>query len=154
MNFKSKEMRRLWSRLEKVYFNIEPTIQKTVQNNETYIVKKNAGQMFAGIRADNKPIKPDYAPATIAYKKRKRQPFNRVTLRDSGDFHFKHLKVIARRNDFVIDTSLSGTRPYGFLMKPNRYGEQILGLTPKNLDELANKKVIPAIEKLFKKLKK
>ena len=40
MNFKSKEMRRLWSRLEKVYFNIEPTIQKTVQNNETYIVKK------------------------------------------------------------------------------------------------------------------
>ena len=36
----------------------------------------------------------------------------------------------------------------------NKYGEEILGLTPKNLNDLATKKVIPAIEKLFKKLKK
>ena len=154
MNFKSKEMKMLWSRLEKVYFNIEPTMQKTIQNNETYIVKKNAGQMFSGIRADNKPIKPSYAMATIEYKKKKQQPFNRVTLRDSGDFHFKHLKVFARRTDFVIDTSLTGSRPYGFLMSKNRYGEEILGLTPDNLQDLAKTKVIPAIEKLFKKLKK
>ena len=154
MGFKSKEMKHLWRKLEKVYFNIDPTIEKTVQNNENFIIKMNTEQMYKGELSTGKEIRPSYAPATIAYKKRKGQPFDRVTLRDTGQF-YKKLKVIARYKDFVIDTSLSGARPYGFLMKGKRsYGEDILGLNDKNKKELVNKKLLKPLEKLFNTLKK
>lgn len=154
MGFKSKEMENLWQKLEKVYFNIDPTIQKTVQVNENFIIKMNTEQMYRGELSTGKEIRPSYAPATVAYKKRNNQPFDRVTLRDTGQF-YKELKVIARYKDFVIDTSLSGFRPYGFLMKGKRaYGEDILGLNDKNKKELVNKKLLKPIEKLFNTLKK
>lgn len=153
MKFKSREFKGLWRELEKVYFNIEPVMQNVIQNNERFIVDMNAQQMYAGEKATGKPIKPPYAPATIRYKQKKGQPTNRVTLRDTGDFHFKHLKVIARYNDFVIDTSLSGNRPYGFLMQgPRSYGEDILGLQDKNMRKLYDQKLKKPIENLFKKL--
>ena len=152
MGFKSKEMKHLWRKLEKVYFNIDPTIEKVVQTNERFIVKMNTEQMYKGELSTGQAIRPPYSPATIQYKKRKNQPSNRVTLRDTGNFHFSQLKVIARYKDFVIDTSLSGSRPYGFLM--SKYGEDILGLNDKNKKELVNKKLLKPIEKLFNTLKK
>ena len=152
MGFKSKEMKHLWRKLEHVYFKIDPTIEKTVQANENFIIKMNTEQMHRGELSTGKEIRPSYAPATIQYKKRKGQPFDRVTLRDTGNFHFSQLKVIARYKDFVIDTSLSGSRPYGFLM--SKYGEDILGLNDKNKKELVNKKLLKPLEKLFNTLKK
>lgn len=152
MGFKSKEMKKLWRKLEHVYFKIDPTIEKVVQTSERFIVKMNAEQMNAGQLSTGQSIRPSYAPATIQYKKRKGQPFDRVTLRDTGNFHFSQLKAIARYKDFVIDTSLSGSRPYGFLM--SKYGEDILGLNDKNKKELVNKKLLKPLEKLFNTLKK
>ena len=154
----SKEMKAAIKRLEKVYFKIDEVIEKRIQANERFIINLNAAQMYRGEKADGTPIKPSYAPATIRYKQKVGQPYDRVTLRDSGDFQFKQLKVIATRNKFYIDTSLSANRPYNFLMEGTKkragYGEGILGLNEKNLEKLVKTKLLKPIEKLFKTLKK
>ena len=90
----SKEMKAVIKRLEKVYFKIDEVIEKRIQANERFIINLNAAQMYRGEKADGTEIKPSYAPSTIRYKKKVGQPYNRVTLRDSGDFQFKELKVI------------------------------------------------------------
>ena len=154
----SKEMKKLIKMLEKVYFEIDEVIEKRVQANERYIINLNAAQMYRGEKADGTPILPSYAPSTILYKKKMGQPYNRVTLRDSGDFHFKELKVIAMHDKFHIDTSLSSQRPYDFLMKGTKkraaYGEGVLGLNDKNIEKLFKAKLKKPLEKLFKTLKK
>ena len=151
---RSKEMKSLWRKLERVYFGLDPLIEKKVQANERFIVKMNAAQMYAGKDRNGNDIQPAYKPYTIRMKRLKKQPTDRVTLRDKGNFHFKHLQVFAMYNSFAIDTSLGSQRPYGFLMSEKRYGEDILGLNDKNMEIFFNKKLRKPIEKLFEKLKK
>ena len=53
------------------------------------IAETNADQMFAGLRADDTEIGDEYPykPFTIQEKIRKQQPYDRVTLKDTGEFH-------------------------------------------------------------------
>lgn len=61
--------------------------RETLSENADTMASLNEQQMFAGIRADGSEILPSYADLTIEIKKQKGQPYDRVTLRDEGDFY-------------------------------------------------------------------
>lgn len=67
-----------------------------------------------------------YSPLTIEIKKEKGQPYNRVTLRDEGDFD-QSFYVEADRRQFTIKAADWKTEDL-----IQRYGRQILGLTEEN----------------------
>jgi len=74
----------------------------------------------------------EYAPLTISIKKAKGQPYDRVTLKDTGDFF----------NGFRADTSEWPVQIYSTDRKARslaeRYGSGIFGLTSDNLDQFTS----------------
>ena len=87
------------------------------------IADTNADQMFAGLRADDTEIEPAYKPFTIAIKKEKGQPTDRVTLKDTGEFH-RSIFVKFEGDKIIID---SDNDLRDKLVK--KYGAKIFGLT-------------------------
>lgn len=123
--------------------NINRYTKTLVLDNERVIIELNVDkQLFEdGINRDGISIDSyqPYHPITVRYKFRKRQPYDRVTLRDSGDFH-KSFKVIADDLEFMIyadDWKLSELL--------NKYGANILGLTDENLQIVVWEYIYPAI---------
>lgn len=87
---------------------------------------------YRGINGDEVEImsyKP-YAPSTIKRKKKKGQPTNRVTLKDTGKW-YKSLKLIYDVDGFYI---VSTDDKHKYLKE--RYGEKILKLTREHLNEV------------------
>jgi hypothetical protein len=87
-----------------------------------------------------------YQPKTIEIKQIKGQPYNRVTLRDEGDFH----------SSFYVDFSNQGFEIKASDEKTehlvNKYGRQILGLTDENAFELASEYIQPDLITRIKEL--
>jgi hypothetical protein len=118
-----------------------------VDNQHILIGMNTDDQLFTkGVDADNIPImdsKP-YSPYTVAAKKRKGQPTNRVTLRDSGDFH----------GDFVIKRTVTSVQITSTNEKAVRltmkYGDAIFGLIPENFEEVKIKYVKAGMLKRLK----
>lgn len=94
------------------------------------IAETNADQMFAGLRADDTDIEPAYKPFTIAIKKEKGQPTDRVTLKDTGEFH-RSIFVKFEGDKIIID---SDNDLRDKLVK--KYGATIFGLTKQNKQAL------------------
>lgn len=81
----------------------------------------------------------DYSPLTIIFKKMKRQRYDHITLKDTGEF-YNSWKVIVTVNDITIDADgqkdsdfdkwigESGTNLFEV------YGVDVLGLTEENLN--------------------
>lgn len=91
-------------------------------------------QLFKGGRnGEGFRITPSYAPTTVRLKKKKRQPTNRVTLRDSGDFHGSFI-IEYDVDQFTIYAEDEKTR---FLV--GRYGPEILGLDEDSVQLLIEK---------------
>ena len=87
-----------------------------------------------------------YTPLTIAIKKEKGQPTNRVTLRDEGDFHSSfYLEV----GDTQFEIKAADFKTEDFIKK---YGRQILGLTNENIAELIWQYVYPDLLNKAKKM--
>lgn len=78
-----------------------------------------------------------YQPKTIEIKQIKRQPYNRVTLRDSGDFHY------AWFIEFDDKGFKLGSKDYKAEWLEKKYGRQIFGLTDENAKELATSYIQP-----------
>jgi len=85
-----------------------------------------------------------YQPFTIAIKREKGQPVNRVTLKDTGDF-YKTWDVRVENGDIIIEAD--GDKDDKNLM--DVYGEDIVGLTQENLQILIDeiKKHTPELVK-------
>ncbi len=73
---------------------------------------------------------PVYSPVTVQIKKLKGQPFDRTTLRDTGEFH-SSIKVKLQRDGIRIDSD--PIKEDTNLLE--EYGEEILFLTDENLNE-------------------
>lgn len=71
----------------------------------------------------------DYAPSTIAYKRRKGQRYDHVTLKDKGDF-YNSFNVKVNVNEIIIDADDSSK-----YNKPlfEVWGVDVLGLTDENM---------------------
>ena len=114
-----------------------------IMNNEAIICDMNAeGQLYEkGVNTYGVPIM-DYMPYThytIEVKTIKGQPTNRVTLRDTGEFH-ESFYVEATDTQFVV-------KAYDWKTEKliRKYGREILGLTRENLDELIKKYIYPEL---------
>lgn len=89
----------------------------------------NTEQMYQGTNSKGQEIKPDYAPSTIARKKAKGQPFDRVTLNDTNEFYTKTI-AFADNDKIYIDSDVPYTK---YLVE--HYGETIFGLDKDNRKE-------------------
>lgn len=106
----------------------------------TFITDTNANEQLyeQGVNALGVPIDSyaPYRPYTITMKKIKNQPYDRVTLRDTGEFE-RDFRVIVGQNEFIVTSDDWKTEE---LME--KYGK-IFGLTPKNMGRLSREIVLP-----------
>lgn len=118
--------------------------KKALEQNRQKVIELNVEQLYdyginsLGIRIDTYD---PYSPYTVRIKKEKEQPYDRVTLRDTGDFH-RSFGVVFDPTSFYITATDSKTQ-----MLVERYGERIFGLTAENRKELTEKYVIPEVTK-------
>ena len=98
--------------------------------NAVLIADLNRKQLAAGIRADNSAISPYYRPNTVQIKREKGQRTDRVTLYDTGDF-YESVFTAVFDNAFDLEAKDPKTEEL-----KQKYGDDILGLTPENLSLL------------------
>lgn len=114
-----------------------------IMDNEAVICDMNAeGQLYQkGVNTYGVPIMDymPYTPYTIEVKTIKGQPTDRVTLRDTGEFH-ESFYIEATDTQFVIKAHDWKTEK---LIR--KYGREILGLTRENLNELIHSYIYPEL---------
>lgn len=100
-----------------------------------------------GIRGDGVKIwtVEPYKPATIEIKEMKGQPTDRITLRDTGDFHAS-VHLVKEPGGLRITADDWKT---GHLIE--KYGEQIFWLLPENLNDIIWNYIYPELLTQFKK---
>lgn len=110
--------------------------KKIVRDNDNILIDMNAqDQLYAkgvnrlGVRIDE--YQP-YRPLTIQVKIEKRQPYDRVTLKDTGEL-YDSFYVETAEDRFYIKASDEKTN---WLIK--KYGAEIFGLTNDSLAEFIN----------------
>lgn len=110
--------------------------KKIVRDNDNILIDMNAqDQLYTkgvnrlGVRIDE--YQP-YRPLTIQVKIEKRQPYDRVTLKDTGEF-YDSFYVETAEDRFYIKASDEKTN---WLIK--KYGAEIFGLTNDSLAEFIN----------------
>ena len=106
--------------------------EEAIHDTRTEYVNKQREQLFKGKNEEGQPIVPAYTPRTVAIKKKKGQPTDRVTLKDTGDF-YKEIFLDTREKEFVID---SADPKAGQLIE--KYGEKIFGLDETNQEAYVN----------------
>jgi len=119
-------------KLKKFRVELDQVILDLVRNQEQKVIEMNTDQLMSGIDGNGKQIAPPYAISTIVRKKRKGQPYGRVTLRDQGDFH-SSFGVEYMGDEFQI---INDDPKAVYLIR--RYGEDVYGLTQDNVDLLAH----------------
>jgi len=66
---------------------INPSIKESIDRNKGVLIDDQTDQMDSGKDSLNISFVPSYADSTKQYKRRKGQPTNRVTLKDTGDLY-------------------------------------------------------------------
>lgn len=113
-----------------------------LERNRERVVGMNVEQLYEyginslGIRIDT--YQP-YTPYTVGIKKEKGQPYDRVTLRDTGDFH-KSFELVLDPTAFYITATDYKTQDL-----VDKYGSNIFGLTTENKQELTVTYVAPVV---------
>jgi len=120
----------------------------TIELSKEYkaeIIDMNTAQLEDGKEATGQSISPGYRPLTIRIKREKGQPTNKVTLKDTGEFH-KQFDLVFFPTSFVIVSDDDKAQKL-----ERKYGKDIYGLNEKNLQELIDL-VKPDLIKHFRKL--
>lgn len=118
-------------------------MSEIIKDNDWEIVEMNTNDQLydRGITATGISIA-DYEPYsdyTIALKAMKGQPTDRVTLRDSGDFH-RSFEVETDSEKMTIVAS-----DFKTIKLVNRYGSDIMGLTAENIKKLQMNIILPEL---------
>ena len=134
------------TRLEKT--GINNLAKQVVVSQENTVVDYNTDeQLFKkGVGVDNKKLKPKYKRRTISIKKRKSQPSDRVTLKDTGAFH-SSFYIDAKKEFFIIRANDAKT---GKLVK--KYSDKIFGLTAPSKARLSKDLKRKLLMKIHKRL--
>tara|TARA_R110002049_G_C9177884_1_gene563254 strand:- start:15468 stop:15905 length:438 start_codon:yes stop_codon:yes gene_type:complete len=128
------------NKLDQVRNNIPNIVSKSVAINEEAIIHLNTQvQLYnEGIDSNNIVLAP-YSKDTIFIKQSNNQPYDRTTLKDTGDF-YRGFKLIFTSNHLFITSTDDKT---DLLM--GKYGTNIFGLTPDNQLTLYNEILLPDI---------
>jgi hypothetical protein len=138
------QLDQLQKRLSK--FDFEKELLRIVQENDNVAIDLNTdSQLFdKGIDSRGNLLPGPYAPFTIDIKGLKGQPTDRITLRDTGDFHDSFF-MDAGSFPIKIDASDSKTSEL-----KSDWGEDIFGLTDESLEEF-RKHILPEIRDSIKR---
>lgn len=114
-------------------------VREAVNENEAFAEDLNIDQMEQGINARNQPITPAYTALTRRIKAAKGQPTNRVTLRDTGDFH-RAIFIQQQSDGFEFDSQDFKSNDL-----QEKYGVDIFGLTDENEIKLSEE-ILPDLQ--------
>lgn len=138
------ELRAIVDRLKTLKVVLPNLVREVIQESEQEIIDLNQVQLFSGENADGSDIEPEYTSLTKRIKRVKGQPFDRVTLRDTGSFYGK-MKVKTAGEILEIDS----TDPKRNKLV-QKYGEEIFGLTDENKSDLSEFILKPRLEEKIK----
>ena len=122
---------------------IYPTLRDVINANSN-ILKEilTERQLFdKGQDSKGSRIKPSYAQTTISIKRKKSQPTDRVTLKDTGDY-YDSISFEGKSNTMVITANIGYA---SFLSK--KYGADILGVQNMEFEDFYNKYIEPELSK-------
>ena len=128
----------------------EKIMNDCVNNSSETILDANRDQLFSGKDKQGKEIIPEYTPTTIAIKKEKGQPTDRVTLKDTGDWH-RSLFMKTESNKIFIDSDHELTDK--LLEKYDRGNDTILGI-PQNKKTDINESIMDKFINIFRLMTK
>lgn len=118
-------------------------IAEIIERNDWQIIAWNTyDQLYdKGITATGVSIwdYAPYSPITIQYKQEMGQPYDRVTLRDTGEFYQSFYLQIDNEK-FAFDAEDWKTRDLLRL-----YGDEIMGLTDSNIQRLEDEILLPEL---------
>lgn len=141
-------IRNLVYRLRKFKYILEQELKDEILKHEEVIVNMIAEEQLFEQGIEGRGIKimsyQPYKPSTIKRKLKKGQPTDRVTLRDTGEFHAS-LHVEFDEGGFYVASTDDKAK---YLL--DRYGKTIFRLTNENLKVLLNDYIRP---ELYSKLK-
>jgi hypothetical protein len=131
-----KMIKQVLSRLKNLDKMAVQSFFKGLEPREDEVEVLNRGQLFQGEYTNSNKIKPDYTPTTKRIKRAKSQPFDRVTLRDTGSF-YRGIQATVSKKDLTIESTDDKTDKLF-----NKYGsEELLGLNETNHNSLVNKTI-------------
>lgn len=137
----------LIGKLEDYRDNIYSYLEAATIEVEDTIIDMNISQLYdSGERRDGTKITPGYAPVTIAIKKKKGQPTNRVTLRDTFDWQASFW-VQFYPDGFEIKASDWKTERL-----TQKYGDEILGLQDEMVKHLCEAFYLPRLRTELRKI--
>ena len=133
--------------LTKYKANINEYMEDITRSIEDEIKEINVHQQYdLGQDRYGDAITPEYAESTIRYKRRKGQPTDRVTLKDTGQYH-ETFKILYEAEGFEL---YANDWKAGFLDK--KYGKEIYGLQDEAARELADQVYQPRMIQKLKNL--
>jgi len=107
----------------------EAAILEIVRRNEAYGADLNIEQMMEGRNSVGQRIEPEYSELTVIIKKKKGQPYDRVTLHDEGDFQ---RGIFMEADKFPITLTSKDHKTAELVEK---YGKEIFGLDTLHLQQ-------------------
>lgn len=136
-------IRNLAYRLRKFDEVLGKELVKTILDQEEEVIEAiTQDQLYnRGVNGNDTEIMSyaPYAPSTIKKKIKKGQPYNRVTLRDTGEW-YNSLRLVYDVDGFVV-TSTDDKNKY----LKEKYGPKILKIDRANLNKIIKEKVRPVL---------
>lgn len=128
---------------------LDSIVRQALEENESAIIELNIySQLYdEGIRSDGSAVKPKYTKLTVQIKQQINQPTDRVTLRDTGNFH-ESFMIVFKEDGFHFTSSDSKTPAL-----TKKYGKKIFGLTEENMAKVIKQYVTPLVEYELKMIK-
>lgn len=124
--------------------NIDNSISVIIKQNDYVILDMNVqDQLFEkGVERNGIDLMSEipYSDVTIEIKQAIGHPYDRVTLRDEGDFH-RSFKLSVRSNEFEIYATDIKTEKI-----VAKYGDSIMGLTNENFAQLMWEYIYPELK--------
>ena len=130
-------IQRLYDRVQKL--DTDQVIQDAIEETKDHIADLQAEQMHKGQESTGDMINPPYRFSTVAIKRKKGQPSDRVTLQDTGAF-YKGLYVNVTSDSVRIDSTDSKTTKL-----VEKYGPDIFGLSVIFKREYLNESLRPLL---------
>ena len=126
--------------------SINKSIQNSISTNKAVLIEQQTGGQFdKGQDSQGIQFVPKYAFSTKVAKRRKGQPTDRVTLRDTGKL-YNNIEIQAQTTQAIITANVE----YFKYLVAHYDKNTILGIQTEAMKDFLNKFTLPEIEKNFK----
>jgi hypothetical protein len=109
--------------------DIDQLVDESFVETEEEFKRLNTEQLFEGKLNDGTDITPEYAESTKARKRRKGQPFDRVTTRDTNAYH-DGFSIKPENGELIIGSDVEYEK-----YLDQRYTKKLYGLMPVNNEQ-------------------